>query len=229
MAFSDFNLRTAVDTFGLQEDRNTDLFARVAPLEPSEFTRGWLDEFAPTAIGINSEAARSQFIIAPLLVEVKRRTQGPSNVLPGMTLDVDRERGLNGYCDYIISHSAEYYYLLSPLIAVIEAKREDIIGGLGQCAAAMVAIRLFNERDGTPVSAVYGCVSSGTIWRFLKLEGTRLNIDRPEYYLGDAGKIVGILVSILGAGDRRLTRRRKGYLVPGSPGVTASPGKPGAM
>ncbi|HTU21575.1 MAG TPA: hypothetical protein VMG10_26295 [Gemmataceae bacterium] len=198
MAFSDFTLRAAVDTFELQEELDTDLFAQVAALELSEFTRAWLDEFAPIAIGMNTEAARSQYIIAPLLVEVKRRAKGPSNVFPGFTFDVDRERGLSGYCDYLISRSIEYYYLRAPLMAVVEAKREDVIGGLGQCAATMVAMQLFNEREGTPVSAVYGCVSSGSLWRFLKLQGTRLSIDRPEYYLSDAGKIVGILVSILG-------------------------------
>ena len=197
MAFNDFNLRSAVETFGLQEDLDTDLFAQVAPLEINEFTRGWLDEFAPVAVSVNSELARSVYLIAPILAEAKRRAKGPANVFPGFTLDVDRERGLNGYCDYIISRSAEFYYLRGPLIAVIEAKREDIIGGLGQCTAAMVAVRLFNERDKTPVPAVYGCVSSGTNWRFLKLQGIRLSIDRPEYYLRDAGKIVGILVSIL--------------------------------
>jgi hypothetical protein len=197
MAFSDFNLRTAVETFGLQEERDTDLFARVAPVEPKESMRAWLDEFAPVAIGINTEAARSQFIIAPLLIEAKRRARGPANVLPGVTFDVDRERGLSGYCDYILSRSAEYYYLRGPMVAVIEAKREDLIAGLGQCAAAMVAIRLFNEQDKTPLPAVYGCVSSGTNWRFLKLQGERLTIDRLEYYLSDAGKIVGILVAIL--------------------------------
>jgi hypothetical protein len=201
MAFSDFNLRTAVETFGLQEERDTDLFARVAPVEPNEFTRALLDEFTPVVVSVNSELARSVYLIAPLLTEAKRRAKGPANVFPGFTLDVDRDRGLNGYCDYVISRSAEFYYLRGPLVAVIEAKREDIIGGLGQCAAAMVAVRLFNERDGTPIPAVYGCVSSGTIWRFLKLEGDRLTIDRPEYYLSDPGKIIGILVAILGESE----------------------------
>ncbi len=201
MAFSDFTLRSAVETFALQEERDSDLFAEVAPLEVSEFTRAWLDELAPIAVSVNSEAARSQYIIAPILVEVKRRAKGPANVFPGFTLDVDRERGLNGYCDYVISRSPEFYYLRGPLIAVIEAKREDLIGGLGQCVATMVAIRLFNERDKTPVQVVYGCVSSGTNWRFLKLEGTRLTIDHAEYHMRDVGKIVGILVSILGENE----------------------------
>jgi hypothetical protein len=82
-------------------------------------------------------------------------------------------------------------------VAVVEAKKEDPVAGLGQCAAEMVAIRLFNEREGTPVAAVFGCVTSGSNWRFLKLEGARLSIDRPEYYLRDAAKILGILVNAM--------------------------------
>jgi len=69
---------------------------------------------------------------------------------------------------------------------------------LGQCAAEMVAIQLFNEREGTSVPAVFGCVTSGSLWRFLKLEDSALTIDRPEYHLRDVAKILGILVTIAG-------------------------------
>jgi hypothetical protein len=196
MAYADFDLRTAVHTFGLVEEEGTDLFAGVAPVDPSDYLRAWLDEFAPLALGLNSERARSEFIIAPILVDAKRRI-GPSvNVLPGVALEVDRARGLAGFCDYLIARSPQIYYLQGPVMAVVEAKREDLIGGLGQCAAELVALQLFNERDGTPVPAVFGCVTSGTNWRFLKLAGTALTIDRPEYYLRDLPKVLGILVSI---------------------------------
>jgi hypothetical protein len=196
MAFSDFDLKTAVQKFGLTENRGTDLFADVAALEPSDFLRPWLDEFAPVALGISSEKARSEYIIAPMLAEAKRRAGTVVNVLPGVTLEVDKQQGLTGFCDFVIARSPEIYYLQAPVVAVVEAKKEDMVAGLGQCAAAMVALRLFNEREGTPLAAVFGCVTSGNIWRFLKLEGSRLFIDRPEYYLGDAAKILGILVSI---------------------------------
>jgi hypothetical protein len=202
MSFSDFDLRRAVETFSLQEDRDSDLFASVEPLAPSEFVRVWLDEFAPVALGVNSEKARSEFIIAPILAEARRRAVGPANVLPGVTLDVDRARGLTGFCDFVITRSGEYYYLRDPVLAVVEAKREDLVGGLGQCAAAMVGIREFNARDGTEVPAVYGCVTSGSIWRFLRLSGTSLSIDRQEYYLHDVGKVLGIVVHIMGTGVR---------------------------
>jgi hypothetical protein len=199
MAFSDFDLKTAVHTFALTEERDTDLFAAVEPLQPSEFLRVWLGEFAPVALGVNSEKARSEFIIAPLLADTKRREGGTVNVLPGVTFEVDRGQGLTGFCDFLIARSPEIYYIQRPLVAVVEAKKEDLIAGLGQCAAAMVAIRLFNDREGTPVPAVFGCVTSGSLWRFLKLEGSTLFIDRPEYHLRDAAKILGILVSILRA------------------------------
>jgi hypothetical protein len=202
MSFSDFDLRRALETFSLEEDRDTDLFATVEPLAPSDFVRVWLDEFAPVALGVNTEKARSEFIIAPILAEARRRATGPVNVLPGITLDVDRERGLAGICDFIIARSPEYYFLRGPLVAIVEAKREDLIGGLGQCTAAMVAIRLFNEEEGSPVPAVYGCVTSGTVWRFLRLTGTRLSIDRREYYLHEVGKVLGILIHIIGTGIR---------------------------
>jgi len=78
MSYADYDLRTAVQTFGLTEGRDTDMFAAVNPLEPSEFLRIWLDEFAPLALGVNTERARSEFIIAPMLAETQRRSWASS-------------------------------------------------------------------------------------------------------------------------------------------------------
>jgi hypothetical protein len=104
---------------------------------------------------------------------------------------------LSGYCDYLLSRSDELYYVRAPIVAVVEAKKGDLIAGLGQCAAEMVAIRLFNEKEQSTTPAVYGCVTSGTNWRFLKLEETTLTIDTLEYYLRDVAKILGILVHVI--------------------------------
>ena len=106
MAFSDFDLRTAVHQFGLREKRDAALFRNVVPLGPSDFLRQWLDEFAPVALGVNTEKARSEFIIAPVLAEAEHRAAGPVNVLSGIAIDADRERGLTGFCDFVIARSA---------------------------------------------------------------------------------------------------------------------------
>lgn len=197
MAYGDFNLKTAVRTFDLTEDQDADLFASVEPIEPGAYLVDWLAEFAPVALGVNSEKARSEYILIPILAEAKRRAGPPVNVLPGVAFDVDRASGLSGFCDFLIARSVEYYYVQAPIVAVVEAKKEDLISGLGQCAAEMVAIRLYNEREGSAVPAVFGCVTSGSNWRFLKLEGQILSIDHPEYYLRDVAKILGILVTVI--------------------------------
>lgn len=198
MAYVDFDLKKVVQTFGLIENDESHQFEVVEPIEPSDLLRGILEEFAPVALGFNTEQARREFIISPILTEVKRRSRSRIQVVPGAILKVDEPRGLTGYCDYVISRSPRIYYLESPVVAIVEARREDLIAGMGQCAAEMVAIQLFNEREGTPMAATYGCVSSGNLWRFLKLEGNALFIDFPEYGLGHLARIVGILVDIAG-------------------------------
>jgi hypothetical protein len=100
----------------------------------------------------------------------------PVNVFSGIAFDVDRVSGLCGDCDYLIARSDKIYYVEAPVVAVVEAKKEDIIGGLGQCAAELVAIRLFNDREKSTIPIVYGCVTSGTNWWFLKLEASTLTI-----------------------------------------------------
>lgn len=199
MAYAHFDLKTAVHKFELARNESSDLFASVEPVAPSESLVQWLDDFAPVALGINTEQARREYIIAPVLAEARRRSKVPINILPGVALSVDEARGLTGVCDYLIARSAEFYFVEAPIVAVVEAKREDLSAGLGQCVAEMVAIQIFNERDGKPLPAAHGCVTSGNLWRFLKLEGQSLSIDLPEYGLRDLGKILGILVAIAGS------------------------------
>ena len=198
MAFSDFDLRKAVNRFPLSlPDESTDLFPAVTPIEPSETLRAWLEEFAPLALGIGSEtrAKRSHHLPDP-----RRGQEGcsrqPVNVASGVTFDVDKARGLTRICDYLITRSRATFFVRGPVFAAVEAKQEDITGGLGQCAAEMVAVRLFNEKENTPVPSVFGCVTSGNIWRFIKLDGNTLFIDKTEYYLRDLPIILGILIQI---------------------------------
>jgi hypothetical protein len=84
----------------------------------------------------------------------------------------------------------------APILAVVEAKKEDIVGGLGQCRPRWWAFGCSTNAKQRRYSKAYGCVTSGNIWRFPKLEGSKLFIDRFEYYPANVAKIVGILVSI---------------------------------
>lgn len=110
---------------------------------------------------------------------------------------MDAPQGLNGNCDFIISRSPELLILNAPVITIVEAKKENINAGLGQCVAEMLAAKLFNEREGNNIKTIYGTVTTGTIWKFLKLVGQVVEIDLGEYYISDIGKILGILSNIL--------------------------------
>jgi len=198
MAYSDFTLKTVRERFGLRLHESTDLFATVQEVEVQERLREALEEWSPAALAMNTEKARSEMIIAPILMEVVRLVGHRVSLFSGITFDVDKDRGLSGACDFLLARSPERFFITNPVFVVVEAKKEDIVGGLGQCIAAMVAAYEFNEREGSGATIIYGAVTSGSNWRFLKLEGTTVYIDRPEYYLHQVGKILGILVSITG-------------------------------
>lgn len=193
MAYSDFDLKTVREHFGLTIDEETDLFATAQELPVSEWLRNFLEEWGSAALAMNTEKARSEMIIAPILMETVRLSNHRVRLFSGVTFDIDKERGLNGACDYLLAQSPERFFPGSPVLTVVEAKREDVSGGLGQCVAEMVAVYIYNEREGSDPTTVYGVVTTGSIWRFLQLQNQLVFIDKPEYYLHQVGKILGIL------------------------------------
>jgi len=146
------------------------------------------------ATAISTEKARSEFLIAPILAEVRRLLNNKISLFSGNEFNVDATQGLQGFCDYIISNSQEQLFISAPVMFIFEAKKEDIIGGLGQCVAAMIAAQLFNQNQGNEVGRIYGSVTSGTNWKFLFLEETTVYIDSTEYYIKEVDKILGILL-----------------------------------
>jgi hypothetical protein len=197
MAYSDFDLKTARERLGLVLDESRDLFADVPEVQVRDQLREVIEQWAPAALAMNTEKARSEMIIAPILMESIQLAGPGVSLFSGVTFEVDREQGLSGVCDFILTRSPERYFVSHPVLAIVEAKKEDIPGGLGQCVAEMVAARTFNEREGRGPSVLYGAVTTGSNWRFLKLDRRTVFIDRREYYLDRIGKLLGILLAIL--------------------------------
>jgi hypothetical protein len=193
MAYSDFSLTKFKKIFNITIDEEADLFATVEPIEISEKLTNTLEETTELALAINTEKARSEMIITPILLEVRRKANYQISLFSGTDFNVDVERGLNGYCDFVISRSREQLTINAPVLIIVEAKNENIKGGLGQCAAAMLAAQLFNEQEGNEIKTIYGAVTTGDIWKFLKLEGTDIFIDLNNYYIQELNKILGIL------------------------------------
>jgi hypothetical protein len=196
MAYSDFTLKKVKSDFKLRIIEHLPLFSEVPEIEPDERLRTTLRRNAPLAMAINTEKARSELIIINILLEVKERLPEKVSLFSGIDFNVDKDRGLTGFCDYIIGGSPEQLYLDRPVIAIVEAKNENIIAGLGQCIAEMYAARLFNEREQQALPCVYGAVTTGDEWKFVKLVNDEAHIDVDSYYLKELPKILGILVGM---------------------------------
>jgi len=196
MPYSRFSLKDVKEQLGIQIIEDQRLFPQPTLVPASEFLQLTLRKHVPLALAVNTEKSRSEWIIAPVLAELWELLLGKISVFSGKKFDVEPERGLDGFCDYLVSLSPEQYYICAPVLAIVEAKNENIVDGLGQCLATMYAAALFNAREQQDVPAVYGAVTSGTTWKFLKLRQQSAWIDMDEYYLKSLDELLGIFMSI---------------------------------
>ena len=194
MSYSDFTYHSIRRLFGKIETQ-VSLFGTAAEIPPNAWLLETLERGRPFAYV--SEKARSESIVWPILLACRELLDGACSIYSGVRLDVDAEKGLKGECDFLLTRTSPEPEPNAPLVVVVEAKQNDIEGGLGQCAAQMLGAARFNEIEKQPIEPIYGCVTTGDGWQFLRLEGDRLWIDRERYYLRDLGKLLGIFVSIL--------------------------------
>ncbi|MDZ8030265.1 hypothetical protein [Nostoc sp. DedSLP04] len=197
MAYSDFKLIEVIDSFGLVIHESSGLFANIQEQDCSDLLSTILKENVDLAVAISSEKARSEMIISPILLEIRRKFNYEISLFSGVDFTVDSQRGLNGFCDFILSLSSEQLLVRSPVVVLVESKNENLRSGLAQCIAEMIAAQLFNERGENQIKTIYGAVTIGTIWQFLKLESNVVSIDLSEYYIKDIKKILGILYGAL--------------------------------
>ena len=195
MPYSQFSVEDVVTQFEITLVEKAGIFAKIPEVKTSEMLEKVLEYNVPLALAVASEKARSEMIIAPILIELKQQLSDNISLFSGKDFTVDMERGLNGFCDFLISLSAEQIFINAPVITLVEAKNDNIESGLGQCMAEMVGAQLFNRRKGREIKTIYGTVTTGSVWKFLKLEGQVIEIDLQEYYLSQVGKILGILKS----------------------------------
>lgn len=198
MSYSAFTLQKVREDFHVQFDPTQFLFSDVSPVPLSETMQRYFAEYRTLGMAMPNEKGKSEFLVSPLLAEVWKQSGRRISIHTGVEFNVDPEAGLNGVCDFLLGRTAQLYYLEAPILAVVEAKKDSIPDGLGQCAAEMVAVQRFNLNAGQPTNPVYGLITTGTNWKFLKLDGKNLFLDQDEYGLGDADRILGILLHIVG-------------------------------
>ncbi len=125
-----------------------------------------------------TEKAKSEYVIVPVLKELRRNNPHTFSSFSGYEFNVDVKSGLNGFCDFILSAEPQKASLTAPIICLVEAKKGEIETGWGQCGAEMYAAQIFNEREGNPRKVIYGCVTNAFSWCFMKLENKQLFIEQ---------------------------------------------------
>jgi len=193
MSYKDFTIKKTQDIFQIEIIERPGIFAGINEKAVSRNLADILEENIPLATSINTDKARSELIISPILVELRKIFDRKISLFSGIELNVDKEKELNGFCDFIISLSSEQLFLKSPIVTIVEAKNENIMGGLGQCIAEMIASKIFNEDEGNSGNNSYGVITSGSIWKFLKLVDNEVHIDLEDYGIKELTKIMGIL------------------------------------
>jgi hypothetical protein len=197
MAYSDFTLEAVKQQFGLQTNEQGDYFAGVSPIPISDTLRWHLDRYQPLALAIGTEKSRSELLIMPILLDAYEQSQRAFSLFSGVDFNVDQDAGLRGYCDYILSLSPEQLAIEAPVVTVVEAKNENINRGIAQCLAEMVAAQRFNRARDRSIPTIYGVVTTGANWKFLRLIEAIAYIDQTEYYLVEVERIVAILLAMI--------------------------------
>jgi hypothetical protein len=196
MSYSKFNLNNIQTKLGLNVVRKP-IFddANIESIPLSE----WLTTSLSMGeqISLVSEKARSEFIVTPILLEVLHKNNYNFSLLSGINLDIDPAKGLIGECDFIIAAKAHILSIQSPILAIIEAKDNDIQRGIPQCAAQMYAARICNEENNTSQTTIWGCVTTGTDWQFLCLIDHTIYVHLQLYYLNQVPELLGILQYIV--------------------------------
>ena len=198
MPYSKFTIKRLRDEFNLKIEDNSNIFDKVK-IKPSN----WLIESLDMAFDspLLSEKARSELIITPILQEMRKINNKSISIFSGLNLDVQSDSDLNGECDFILTKGNHIYFIDTPLISIVEAKKQDIDLGLAQCIAQMIGAYIFNEQENNNIKTIFGCVTTGEIWQFMKLEYANENyiatIEKKKYYIDNVEKILGVIQQII--------------------------------
>lgn len=201
MPYSQFTtIRKAKEAFNLVTVEGDRFLPVLDPIAPSDILAGTLKETLPIVATSGSEKARSEGIIYPVLLEVRRILDRKVSLFSGEDFSIEESIGLNGICDFILTRSPEVLEIEAPTVVGVEAKKTDLKSGLGQCMAEMVGAQHFNQAKEKAVPIIYGSVSNGIQWQFLKLEAQTVTIDLTVYPLPPVEQILSFFVWMLQSG-----------------------------
>ena len=197
MAYRNFQLDDLENNFGIKQSIGSVFNLPITTVPPSDLlvqTLAVNRKYFP----LTSEKSVSEAIISPILIEVTRNNADKISLFSGSNLDADKANGLNGEIDFLFVHRPRTLQMTSPIINITQAKLNDAIeNSIGQAAAQMLGARIFNKKKNKPIETIFGAVTNGDTWIFLKLEDDIICVDNNRFYLQDLGSILGAFNQIV--------------------------------
>ena len=194
MSYSNFTLKSIREKLGISNQVDN-LFETITPVMPSKELEK--DLALASTLPVRSEKAKSEFIVLRILIDLMTRNERFFTIYSGEVLNADKEKGLSGECDFIIAKDVKTFDINTPILTIVEAKKHDIEVGLPQCAAQMIGAKYYNDDAQENIDTIYGCVTTGDEWVFLKLKDNHITIDNKKYYLNKTEEILGIFQMII--------------------------------
>lgn len=194
LTYSQLDFQDLLDHFGVEVRNQPFLPVPVQPLALPNWLRLFLLDNPLTPTVTKSEKAVSEVIIYPVLSALRTHFGGKLGIFSGEPLSA---AGLTGVCDFILTNAPDLYIARPPLMVLVEAKRQNLLKAIPQCVAEMIAAQQLNKDAGVGFPAVYGCVTTGNQWQFLRLIGQNALTDPRIFYHPDLESILGALAWII--------------------------------
>jgi len=196
MAYRDFTLEDLQMKFGVASGKKP-LFKGVKLKKI--IISDWLKKVLSIGqtLPLRTEKAKSEAVVSPILFYLKDLNDDFLMMYSGEVLKVDRKLGLNGECDFLLAKNTGSLGINLPMITVVEAQKGELDLGIEQCAAQMYGAMLFNQKMNKPLDVIYGCVTNGREWQFMRLEDKLLHADEEIYTIKELPTILGIFQHII--------------------------------
>lgn len=193
MGYSNFNqIKSVAKKFKL-DVRISSLFPKIDLVQPSACLVETVRR--STVMVMTNEKTKTERLISPILIEIAQAYTDQFSFFSGEALDVNADDDLEDDCDFFFTGQPPKPYIDAPIVALIKSRDQDTEWSVAQCAAQMQGAKLYNETEGKAIPVIYGCVTDGTEWLFMKLEANVIHLDNRA--LTDLASIVGAWHTVL--------------------------------
>ncbi|MGI4870478.1 MAG: hypothetical protein ACRYFX_04785 [Janthinobacterium lividum] len=190
LTYSQLDFQDLREQFGVEVQSKPFLPVPLQPLLPPSWLREFLADNPLTPAITKSEKAVSEAVIYPILSAIRKQYSTSIGLFSGEPL---AGAGMVGICDFILSANPNSFEARPPILVLVEAKRQDLLKAVPQCVGEMIAAQRLNQDADLNFPAVYGCVTTGSQWQFLRLSEQEALLDPRIFYYPETEAILGAL------------------------------------